>query len=172
MKPMRFELSDGTVVRIRPIRPEDKARLSEGLRRLSAETIRRRFLAAKPRLSAGELRYLTEVDGHDHIALVAVPDDDPDGLIGVARSVRLADAPDTAEMAIVIGDPWQGKGLGRHMAELLADTARGHGIRRLSATMLGENEAAVRLMRAIDARLEDDRSAHGVREVVLALAAT
>jgi RimJ/RimL family protein N-acetyltransferase len=167
---MRFELSDGTAVLIRPIRPDDKARLSDGLRRLSAETIRRRFLAAKPRFSAFELRYLTEVDGHDHIALVAVLEGQPDVLIAVARSVRLPDAPDTAEMAIVVGDPWHGKGLGRHLANLLADEARRHGIRHFAATMLGENEAAIRLMRRINARLEDERFVGGLREVTLDLA--
>ena len=66
-------LPDGTPILIRPIEPSDKARLSVALGRLSDATIYRRFLAAKPRLSSAELRYLTEVDGRDHIALVGVP---------------------------------------------------------------------------------------------------
>ena len=57
---MFFELRGGTNVLIRPIEPADKPRLEEGLRRLSNETIRKRFLAAKPRFSRSELRYLTQ----------------------------------------------------------------------------------------------------------------
>ena len=156
---------------IRPIRPDDKARLAEGLRRLSAESARRRFLAAKPRLSTFELRYFTEVDGHDHIALVATLADAPERLIAVARCVRLDDRPDTAEMAIVVGDPWQGLGLGRHLTNLLAAEARRQGIRAFSATLLAENEPAIRLLRSVDAHGLQTRWAGGLREVELDLAA-
>src|ERR687896_808434 len=161
----------GPRVLIRPIEPGDKAKLAAGLRRLSGETIRRRFLAAKPRFTSGELRYLTEVDGVNHIALVAVLEDDPDQLVAVARCVRLPDRPATAEMAIVVGDPWQGQGLGRELAQRLADAARAAGIRRFAATMLGDNEAARRLMRTFSRRLEEGRVSGGLREVLVELAA-
>jgi len=166
-----YELTDGTVVRIRPIEPGDKARLAEGLQRLSRETVRRRFLAAKPRFSTSELRYLTEVDGVAHIALVAVLDADPEVLVAVARSVRLRDRPDTAEMAIVVGDPWQGRGLGRALALALADAAAATGIRRFTATMLADNEPARRLMRTLASRLDEGPASGGVREVEAVLAA-
>src|SRR4051795_9848910 len=65
-------LASGQQVWIRPISPEDAFGLQDGLRHLSAETIQRRFLGAKPRFTAAELRYLTQVDGVDHIALVAI----------------------------------------------------------------------------------------------------
>jgi RimJ/RimL family protein N-acetyltransferase len=164
-------LHDGTRILLRPIEPEDKARLSAALGRLSRETIRRRFFAAKPRFSSGELRYLTEVDGRNHIALVALPADDPDSIIAVARCVRLPDTADTAEFAIVVGDPFQGRGLGTLLARELAAAARAAGIRRFAATMLGDNDAIRRLMRTITAHLELDRMDHGVREVVVDLAA-
>jgi RimJ/RimL family protein N-acetyltransferase len=166
-----FELRGGTRVWIRPIEPGDKAKLAAGLRQLSAETIRRRFLAAKPRFSSAELRYLTEVDGVNHIALVAVHASDPELLIGVARCVRYADRPDTAEMAIVIGDPWQNQGLGRAMAEALAEAALAVGIRRFAATVLADNEPARRLMGAFARRLEEGVASGGVREMVVELAA-
>ncbi len=171
MLPAPFTLRDGTRVVVRPIRPGDKALLSEGLRRLSERTIRRRFLAAKPRFTSTELRYLTEVDGRDHIALVAVLADDPAGLVAVARCVRLPDRPGTAEMAIVVGDAYQGLGLGRRLAQLLADEARRTGIRRFAATMLGENEPAQRIMRTITQRLEGSWAGGGVRELIGDLAA-
>jgi RimJ/RimL family protein N-acetyltransferase len=163
-------LPDGTRVILRPIEAADKPRLSDALGRLSQETIRRRFLAAKPRFSASELRYLTEVDGHNHLALAAFLAEDPDTIAGVARCIRL-DEPETAEFAIVVGDPFQGRGLGSLLARELAGAARAAGIRRFAATMLGDNDAVRRLMRTISAHLELDRIDRGVREVVINIAA-
>jgi RimJ/RimL family protein N-acetyltransferase len=160
-------------VLIRPIRPDDKAQLTDGLRQLSDETIRKRFLAAKPRFSDAELRYLTEIDGHDHIALVAEVDG---ALVAVARSVRYPDRPDTAEMAIVVADDWQHRGIGTALAEALADAAVATGIRRIAAVMLADNEPARRLLRRIAAHLDRatfaDGAIHdGVREVLVELGA-
>ena len=168
---MFFELRGGTRVLIRPIQPGDKEKLATGLRQLSEESIRKRFLAAKPRFTAAELRYLTEVDGINHIALVAVLERRPEQLVAVARCVRYPDRPDTAEMAIVVGDPWQMQGLGRELATRLADAALAVGIRRFAATMLGDNEAARRLMRTFSRRLEEGWAGGGIREVLVDLAA-
>ena len=168
---MTHTLHDGTQVVLRPIEAGDKDRLSAALGRLSQETIRRRFFAAKPRFTARELRYLTEVDGHNHLALVAVLADDPDSIVAVARCVRLPDTEHTAEFAIVVGDQFQGLGLGTLLARELAAAARAAGIRRFAATMLGDNDAIRRLMRTITAHLELDRIERGVREVVVDLAA-
>ena len=169
---MLHQLRDGTRVLIRPIQPGDKARLEEGLANLSAETIRLRFLAAKPRFTRSELRYLTEVDGINHVALVAVLLDDPDRLVAVARAVRLQDRPDTAEMAIVVGDPFQGQGLGVILARRLSQAARAVGIRRFAASLLPENQAIRRLMWHIAHELEDDHLEAGLREIVVELAET
>jgi RimJ/RimL family protein N-acetyltransferase len=164
-------LHDGTPILLRPIEPGDKARLSLALGRLSQETIRRRFFAAKPGFTSRELRYLTEVDGYNHLALVAVLPDDPDSIVAVARCVRLPDAPDTAEFAIVVGDAFQGRRLGTLLARELAAEARAVGIRRFAATMLGDNEAARRLMRTFSRRLQEGWVGSGVREVLVELAA-
>ena len=167
---MLHHLPDGCRVVIRPIRPDDKSRLETGLQRLSQETVRRRFLAAKPRLSRTELRYLTEVDGVSHIALVVIDADDPDTLLGVARAVRFPDEPDMAEWAIVLADHMQGRGLGKLLMTRLADAAIAVGVRRFSATMLQDNVAAQRLLRHVTDHLESDEAHGGVREVVVALA--
>jgi RimJ/RimL family protein N-acetyltransferase len=162
-------LPDGTKILVRPIEAADKARLAVALGRLSQETIRRRFFAAKPRFTSGELRYLTEVDGHDHLALVAFPTDDPETIVAVARCVRLPEAPDTAEFAIVVGDALQGRGLGGMLAAELADAARAVGIRRFTATTLADNVAVQRLMDSFATRLEQRTQQGGVREVVAEL---
>jgi RimJ/RimL family protein N-acetyltransferase len=148
-----YRLADGTQVLLRPIRADDKHRLDEAFHRLSPESQRLRFLAPKPRLTTADLRYLTEIDGGDHVAVVAVLAHRPHIIVGVGRFVRDAADPRGAEVAIVIGDPWQRQGLGRHMGDELADLAREHGIERFTAEMLPDNLAAHRLFRRVSERL-------------------
>ena len=142
---MDLRLKNGTDVELRPIRPDDKARLVAGLARLSPRSARMRFLAPKTRLTAAELRYLTEVDFVDHYALVAVRADDPQCLAGVGRWVRDLDRHDAAEIAIVVADELQGQGLGLALGEALGDAARARGIARFTGVTLAENTAAQRL---------------------------
>ena len=163
-----FTLSDGTPVELRQIRADDKERLKAGYERLSERSRLRRFLGAKPRLTASDLRHLTEVDGVNHYAVVALWGQD---IVGVARWVRLVDHPDEAEAAVVVGDPLQGKGLGKILARNLADTARAHGIRRIRASLLSDNPPAMALMRLIAGRLTDGGHQLGIHEVVGELAA-
>jgi RimJ/RimL family protein N-acetyltransferase len=149
----------------RHITPDDKGRLSTGLARLSPESRARRFLMPKPRFSSSELRYLTEIDGFDHVAIAAVSAVDPDVFYAVARFVRLREDPATAEAAIVVGDALQGQGLGRELGRRLADDALALGVQRFSATLLGDNLAAQRLMASMTTRLQQ-RIDRGVREMV------
>ena len=144
---MEHLLEDGHRVLIRPIEPRDKAELAVGRTELSDLTVHRRFLAPKTHFTRAELRYLTEVDGHDHAAFVAeVLNDQPGRVAAVARWVRLSEGPDAAEAAIVVADVLQGQGLGSLLAERLAQTAAQEGVRRFTATMLSDNHAARRLM--------------------------
>jgi len=140
-------LPNGRRVTIRPIRADDGPRLSLAYDHLSPQTKYRRFLAVKPRLTEGDVRYLTSVDGSDHVALVASPVDDPKLIIAVARFVRLAEDPGAAELAIVVGDPYQGEGLGTELLGRLAKAAVARGISRLKATVLADNVPVHRLLR-------------------------
>ena len=162
-------LSDGTKVRIRPVEPADKPRLEVALGRLSPESVRRRFLAAKPSLSAAELRYLTEVDGSQHIALVAVLDGHPDEIAGVARCIRTEPGGTTAEFAIVVGDELHGRGLGTALGTALAARACAAGISRFEATTLAENAAVLHLIEGLAARSAQHVRPGGVREIVAEL---
>src|SRR3954447_18993887 len=165
-----YRLNDGTQLLVRPIRADDKRLLSKAFARLSPETVRKRFLAPKKRLSTAELKYLTEIDGPAPAAVVAVMASKPWIIVGVGRYVRLADDSETADVAVLVGDPWQDQGLGRHLGSILADIGRAHGVRPFSATLLSDNVAAHRLFAAISDRLRAHHS-HGVEELVADLAA-
>ena len=165
-------LPDGAPILIRPILADDKRMLENGLRHLSPSSVQRRFLTPKRSFSRAELRYLTEVDGRDHVALVAEYHGEPvRRLIAVARFVRLHDDPEAAEVAIVVADDWQRRGLGSLLSQQLAARARGRGIRRFTATMSGDNTPAHRLMARMTRHLEERHTGFGVSEVVLDLAA-
>jgi RimJ/RimL family protein N-acetyltransferase len=155
---------------LRRITPEDKDALVAGLGRLSDRSVYQRFLSPKPRLSSGELRYLTEVDFVDHYALVAVLAKSPDVVVGVGRWVRSTETPTDAEIAIVIADDLQGRGVGTALGRALADAARERGIARFTASMLPTNVAAHRLFAKITDRLEWTHG-RGVDEMVAPLAA-
>ena len=96
---MFLRASDGTQLYVRHVKPSDKDLLAKAWLRLSEQSQRSRFLAPKPVLTRSDLRYLTEIDGHDHVALIALRLDDPSRVVGVARYVRLKDDPETAEVA-------------------------------------------------------------------------
>ena len=145
--------------------------LEDGLRHLSDESVHRRFLSPKRSFSRTELRYLTEVDGRDHVALVAeYPGEPVRRLIAVARFVRHAGS-DAAEAAIVVSDDWQRRGVGSLLAERLAARARRHGIRAFTATMASDNVPAHKLMQRLTQHLEEHHAGGGVSELTLDLAA-
>ncbi len=143
-------------LRIRPIEPDDKAALAEGFERLSEESRYRRFLSAHPRLSASDLRYLTEVDHRDHEALVAF-DARTDAGVGVARFIRDPARPDSAEIAVAVTDDAQGRGVGTALMRRLADRAREEGIGRFTAVMLADNAPMVHLLDDLGAMRVLDR---------------
>jgi RimJ/RimL family protein N-acetyltransferase len=169
---MMKRLPGGHPVLIRRIRPDDKELLARGLRELSDLSVQRRFLSPKRRFTQAELRYLTEVDQHDHVALVAESPTQPvRSLIGVGRFVRLPEDPTTAEAAIVVGDLWHGMGIGSMLARELAARARGLGIRRFTATVAGDNVPAQRLLHKLNSEVSGGHLGHGVSELVLEIAA-
>lgn len=144
-----LSLRDGGRIRIRRVRPSDKARFVRAFSRLSSLSRYRRFLAHKRALSDAELRFFTEVDGHDHYALVAVKQGAAgrEGeVVGVARYVCLDGNPDTAEIAVAVVDDHQRRGIGRLLLERLGQAAFEHGIRRIRVHLLAENLPVRRLL--------------------------
>ena len=149
---MQAVLRDGSRVLIRPVQSADAPLLADGFARLSASSRWMRFLTPKKELSPAELRFLTDLDHHDHEALGALDHRDGRG-VGVARYVRQADDPWGADVAVTIVDEWQGRGLGTELLARLSDRAREENIRRFTALVAAENVAVGGLLRNACARL-------------------
>jgi RimJ/RimL family protein N-acetyltransferase len=132
---------------IRPIRGDDHGRLRDSHDRLSPESRYRRFLSSKPQLTVADTRYLVEIDGCDHYALVAtLPGVEGAPIVAVARFIRFPDDREVAEMAIVVGDDHQRRGVGTELVNRLARAAVERGVRRFRATMLTDNLGIRRLL--------------------------
>jgi RimJ/RimL family protein N-acetyltransferase len=142
-------LPDGTELRMRPIRPDDEARLEALFGRLSARTVYQRFLSPLHRLPAGWYRYLANVDHRTRLALVAEdgPPERPE-LRAVARIERGPD-PGIAEIAVVVEDAWQERGLGTRLLDALLSVAEAMGVRRFTAEVLAENRRMLRVIRRL-----------------------
>jgi RimJ/RimL family protein N-acetyltransferase len=144
-------LRDGSQVLIRQVRASDAAAVADGFASLSTRSRWQRFLAPKARLSAAELRYLTDVDHYDHEAIGAATLDGRG--VGIARYIRSRHDPRSAEIAVTVVDAWQGRGLGTELTRRLTRRARHAGIERFTALVSYENAAAAGLLRAARGRM-------------------
>jgi GNAT superfamily N-acetyltransferase len=152
---IRVTLRDESEVVVRPIRAADKGAIADGLARMSERSRYQRFLTPVESFTAADLRYLTEVDHHDHEALIAFDSVTGDG-VGVARFVRLADGT-SAEAAITVIDDWQGRGLGSALANLLAERAREEGVARFISLLLASNRQMLDLLASLGPAREVSR---------------
>lgn len=134
-----------TEIYIRPIEPGDKAGLAAAVEQSSDTAVYRRFLNPHGRLTAAELRYLTEVDHSDHEALLAI-DPRSGNSVGVARYIRDHERRDTAEIAVAFLESWQGRGVGKALLHRLADRALDEDITQFTALMLSDNRPMRRLL--------------------------
>jgi GNAT superfamily N-acetyltransferase len=142
-KPATVELRDGTRIVIRPVRPQDRDAIAAAFERMSPESRYRRFFAPLRRLNSQDLDYLTDVDHHDHEAIVGFVEETGEPL-GAARYIRSAD-PAEAEFAVAVVDDWHERGVGTALLERLVERAREEGVERFVAIVLTENRAALDL---------------------------
>ncbi|AKT39582.1 uncharacterized protein CMC5_037310 [Chondromyces crocatus] len=151
-------LADGTQVTLRMVQPADREELRRQFRRLSPQARYRRFLSLAGDLSDTVLSYLTDVDGVNHVAIVATIDSldlkREEGL-GVGRFIRLPDEPHVAEATVTVMDHAQRKGLGRLLLGTLVEAARERGIHQFRATVLEENAPIRHLLEAAGATLRE-----------------
>jgi GNAT superfamily N-acetyltransferase len=135
-----FPLRDGTPVLLRPVLPEDRARIVTGFDELSRVSRYLRFFSGINRLTDEQLAYLSEVDQVQHVAWGAL-DPMQDGLpgLGLGRFHRMENRPDAAEFAVVVADRIARRGLGSILLGVLYLQAIDLGIRTLCASVLPEN---------------------------------
>jgi GNAT superfamily N-acetyltransferase len=131
-------------VLIRPVALGDEDGLREMFSRISRETIHKRFHLPMPHVPDGMLTYLADVDHYDKVALIALVGDE---IVGHSMYARQEGR--EAEMAIVVEDRWQSKGIGRLLLARLAEEAGKRGIESFTGTVLGENRDALRFLSSV-----------------------
>lgn len=161
-------LSDGGTAHLRPIRPEDADLLRAFHARLSPESIYYRFFSPRPQLSDREVEHFTTVDHDRRAALIATIAGE---MVAVVRYDLLTDRRETAEVAFLVEDAHQGRGLGAVLLEHIAAAARERGVRRFVASVLPDNRRMTRVFREAGYRAEQ-RFEEGVIELVLDLEPT
>ncbi len=145
-------LVDGRRVLFRPIEASDKERLQEGLKLLSPESRYRRFFRHIDHFTEHELQYLTEVDGTDHVAWIAIlPDESGEPGVGVARWIRVKSEPDVAEAAVTVVDAFHHKGIGRTLLWIIGRVAIEKGVKYFRAYTMGENSSMLGVLESFGA---------------------
>jgi RimJ/RimL family protein N-acetyltransferase len=137
-------LRDGSVLRVCELEPGDEGTVLEVFAGLGPRSRELRFMTPKPRLNGPDLRQLTAVDDRDHVALVAVSEED--GPIGIARFVRDPNDAGAADVAVAVVDSWQRRGVGTALADALSRRAREEGIHRFTVVMQRDNTPAMHLL--------------------------
>jgi L-amino acid N-acyltransferase YncA len=155
-------LRDGRTVLLRPIRASDAPRLVDLHRRLSEQSRYLRLHGAHPEISVATARYFAGVDFERRFAIVAVVRSGrQDSIVAVGR-FDIGDE-GTAELALVVRDDYQAGGLGTAILTRLLDMARGRGVRAMTASVLSENRAMLKLLGAKG--FDAVASEHGVTEL-------
>ncbi|MER7132454.1 bifunctional acetate--CoA ligase family protein/GNAT family N-acetyltransferase [Streptosporangium saharense] len=159
-------LSDGGTAHVRPIKPADADRLRSFYSRLSEESIYFRFFGPRPRLSEREVTRFTNVDYVDRVALIATIGAD---MVAVIRYDRMG--PGEAEVAFLVEDAHQGRGVASVLLEHLAETARERGITRFVADVLPANRKMTAVLKQAGYTAQS-RFADGVVRMTLDLTPT
>ncbi|WP_433348480.1 GNAT family N-acetyltransferase [Micromonospora sp. CA-111912] len=141
-QPVDVLLSDGTTVGLRPIRPDDAPGIVALHSRFSERTRYLRYFSPYPRIPERDLRRFVVVDHRDREAFVVLA---ADRIVAVGRYERLGPQAPEAEVAFVVEDAYQGRGIGSVLLEHLADAARRAGIVRFVAEVLPANGAMLRV---------------------------
>lgn len=159
-------LRDGTMVNVRPIRPEDAPGLSDLVARSAPEDIRFRFLHPMRLLPERLAARLSQIDYAREMAFVALDPADSDSIIGVARLIANADGAE-AEYAILLRQDHKGEGLGYALMCLLIKYARQRGIDVLYGDVLRDNKPMLDMCADLGFTQHSDPSDAGLVRVQL-----
>ena len=135
--PIPVRLADGGELMLRPVLPGDNERSSSTTVEFSSETLYRRFMSTRAP-SPALMHYLFEVDYVDHFVWVLV--DGTDGpVVADVRFVRDVNDASVAEIAFIVADDYQGRGIGSLLMDALTISAQVGGVRRFTARLLADN---------------------------------
>ena len=158
-------MRDGRRVEIRALRPDDRAELLAAIGRTSTQSLFRRFFAAKRGFTDQEIEFFLHVDFINHVALVAVMEEDGrPAIVGGGRYIVLQ--PGKAEVAFAVIDRYQGQGIGTALMRRLTEIARAAGLRELIAEILPENIPMLKVFEKSGLRLSTKREAQVVHVVL------
>ena len=163
------KLNDGALLKLRPIRPEDAEIEKSFVSGLSSRSMRLRFLSGLKNLSPQMVARFTQIDYDREMAFIAVEGEgSTEREVAVARYITLPDG-ETCEYAIVVGDDWQGKGLGRRMMLRLMEVAAERGLKTMVGYVAAENPEMLDLCAALGFAIEREADDPHTRRVVVAL---
>lgn len=158
-------LADGAAVVFRPVRPDDLERVRRLIDACSPQSIYRRFMS--PLTSDKPLvRRLVEVDYTDRFGMVAAVGND---IAGLGQYERDPARPEEAEVALLVADQWQHRGIGTRLLWRVSAAARARGVGTFFAEVLGENRPMMGLLREMASQVEV-RLVDGSYEVRMELA--
>lgn len=165
--PDRYEVSTttrgGLKVVIRPMRPDDGPRLRILFNVLSPKTIYFRFFAPLKELSDEMIEKLLGINHQQDIVLVATQETgSEEAVLGVFRLMCRPDK-ETGELAIMVGDPWQGKGVGAKLFKHGIYIAKERGVRSVCGMVTGENRTVLSIARKLGFSIKWEADDHAYR---------
>jgi acyl-CoA hydrolase/GNAT superfamily N-acetyltransferase len=160
----RVTLKDGTELLLRPIKPTDERLEQDLLYSLSDQSVYLRFFSLMSAFPHERVQYYTTVDYDEHMAIVVIVESNgEEQMIGVGRYIKEKDS-DLAELALLVHDDWQGKGVGTMMHDYLEQIARSHNIGGFKGEVLEQNKRALHLFTRLGrkAKTEYDQGVYTV----------
>jgi acetyltransferase len=139
-----MKLKNSTQVLLRPIKPEDEERYNEFLMSLSEKTMRFRFFQILKELSHGVLTRYCNLDYDREVAIVVELQQGGRKIIGAGRVIVEPDGK-SGEFAVVVGDEWQGLGLGSRLMDYIITVARDMRLERIFGYVMTNNYKMLRI---------------------------
>lgn len=162
---------DGKKVMVRAIRANDKSLLLDETEHMSQLSMYYRFFVPKKELSEKDLAYFTEVDYHNHVALVALVDEGGNGFVhaGCGRYIVFAENDKVAEIAFDVKDEYQGHGIGTILFNFLLQIAKEEGIKEFRAEVLAENTKMIEVFEHTGLPMKRKLQGSGVLQISISL---
>ena len=146
-------LDDGTLVSFRPMHPTDEPRMWDFFHSLSKQTRRYRFMSDRTQMPRRQIQDAVFVDYREEMAIVGtIPEACGEEIIAVG-GYYLNPGTNHAEVAFIVRDRWQNRGIGTFLLKYLATIARGQGIAGFTAEVLVDNRAMLAVLRKSGFRL-------------------